>query len=53
MSKDYLDAWGTNTTKSYVLTYAYSINKSTKQRHVMIQENIVYLKDAGSFYNIR
>lgn len=53
MSKDYLDVWGTNTTKSYMLTYAYFISKSTKQRNVMIQENTVYLKDAGSFYNIR
>lgn len=53
MSKDYLDVWGTNTVKSYMLTYAYFINKSTKQRNVMIQRNMVYLKDAGNFYNIR
>lgn len=48
MRKDYLDVWGTNTTKSYMLTYVYFISKSTKQRNGMIQENNMYLKDAGS-----
>lgn len=54
MSKDYLDVWRTNTTKFCMLTYAYFINKSTEQKECYDpRENIVYLKDARSFYNIR